>query len=153
VLRGGSRHQGQRDLSLIGISDALFTSRRSIRVRLSKLRELRQLREENAKLKRLVAELSLESHILHEIVPAFERKGGSENCLWTAQSPATECELLEVVKSVECDNAENHAGCINSVGCTPRPRSASATITQAHPREIKPIAIANPINHRPVQGQ
>lgn len=32
------------------------------------LRELRQLREENTKLKRLVANLSLERHILHEIV-------------------------------------------------------------------------------------
>jgi putative transposase len=32
------------------------------------LRELRQLREENAKLKRLVADLSLDRHILQEIV-------------------------------------------------------------------------------------
>ena len=35
---------------------------------LSELRELRQLREENAKLKRLVAELSLDRHMLQEIV-------------------------------------------------------------------------------------
>src|SRR6201997_3165525 len=35
---------------------------------LSELRELRQLREENAKLKRLVADLSLDRHILQEIV-------------------------------------------------------------------------------------
>jgi putative transposase len=35
---------------------------------LSELRELRQLREENAELKRLVADLSLDRHILREIV-------------------------------------------------------------------------------------
>jgi putative transposase len=35
---------------------------------LSELRELRQLREENNKVKRLVADLSLDRHILQEIV-------------------------------------------------------------------------------------
>ena len=35
---------------------------------LSELRELRQLREENGKLKRLVPDLSLDLHILQEIV-------------------------------------------------------------------------------------
>lgn len=35
---------------------------------LSELRELRQLREENGKLKRLVADLSLDRHILQEII-------------------------------------------------------------------------------------
>ncbi|WP_035353668.1 transposase [Edaphobacter aggregans] len=35
---------------------------------LSALRELRQLRGENSKLKRLVADLSLDRHILQEIV-------------------------------------------------------------------------------------
>lgn len=35
---------------------------------LSELRELRQLRDENGKLKRLVADLSLDRHILQEIV-------------------------------------------------------------------------------------
>ena len=35
---------------------------------LSELRELRQLREENAKLKRLAADLSLDRHVLQEIV-------------------------------------------------------------------------------------
>jgi putative transposase len=34
----------------------------------SELRELRQLREENGKLKRLVADLPLDRHILQEIV-------------------------------------------------------------------------------------
>jgi putative transposase len=35
---------------------------------LQELRELRQLREENVKLKRLVADLSLDRHVLQEIV-------------------------------------------------------------------------------------
>jgi putative transposase len=35
---------------------------------LSELRELRQLREENSKLKRLVADLSLDRHILQDVV-------------------------------------------------------------------------------------
>ena len=45
------------------------SGRRSTRgLALNELRELRQLREENAKLKRLVADLSLDRHILQEIV-------------------------------------------------------------------------------------
>jgi putative transposase len=35
---------------------------------LEELRELRQLREENGKLKRLVADLSLDRHILQEVL-------------------------------------------------------------------------------------
>ena len=35
---------------------------------LQELRELRQLRDENTKLKRLVADLSLDRHILQEII-------------------------------------------------------------------------------------
>jgi putative transposase len=35
---------------------------------LSELRELRQLRDENSKLKRLVADLSLDRHVLQEII-------------------------------------------------------------------------------------
>jgi putative transposase len=35
---------------------------------LNELRELRQLREENGKLKRLVADLSLDRHMLQEVV-------------------------------------------------------------------------------------
>lgn len=34
----------------------------------SKQRELRRLREENARLKRLVADLSLDKHILQEVL-------------------------------------------------------------------------------------
>jgi putative transposase len=54
-----------------GISDATFYiwKKKYSGLGLSELRELRQLREENGKLKRLVADLSLDRHILQEIVP------------------------------------------------------------------------------------
>jgi putative transposase len=51
-----------------GISDATFYIRKKKFSGLTELRELRQLREENGKLKRLVADLSLDRHILQEIV-------------------------------------------------------------------------------------
>ena len=53
-----------------GISDATFYiwKKKYSGLALSELRELRQLREENGKLKRLVADLSLDRHILQEIV-------------------------------------------------------------------------------------
>ncbi len=38
------------------------------RLGLTEIRELRPLREENARLKRLVAELTLDKHILGEVV-------------------------------------------------------------------------------------
>ncbi len=38
------------------------------RVGLAELRELRQLRDENARLKRLVADLSLDRHMLQEVL-------------------------------------------------------------------------------------
>ncbi len=53
-----------------GISQQMFYlwKRKYAGLGLSELRELRQLREENAKLKRLVADLSLDRHVLQEIV-------------------------------------------------------------------------------------
>ena len=53
-----------------GISEQTFYTwkRKYAGMGLSELRELRQLREENAKLKRLVADLSLDRHVLQEIV-------------------------------------------------------------------------------------
>jgi putative transposase len=53
-----------------GISEATFYiwKKKYSGLGLSELRELRQLREENGKLKRLVADLSLDRHILQEIV-------------------------------------------------------------------------------------
>jgi putative transposase len=54
----------------VGISEQTFYvwKRKYVGLGLSELRELRQLREENAKLKRLVADLSLDRHMLQEIV-------------------------------------------------------------------------------------
>ena len=53
-----------------GISDATFYiwKKKYARLGLNELRELRQLREENGQLKRLVADLSLNRHILQGIV-------------------------------------------------------------------------------------
>jgi len=53
-----------------GISEATFYiwKKKYSGLGLSELRELRQLREENSKLKHLVADLSLDRHILQEIV-------------------------------------------------------------------------------------
>jgi len=54
----------------VGISEQTFYvwKRKYAGLGLSELRELRQLREEHAKLKRLVADLSLDRHMLQEIV-------------------------------------------------------------------------------------
>ena len=54
----------------VGISEQTFYTwkRKYAGLGLSGLRELRQLREENTKLKRLVADLSLDRHMLQEIV-------------------------------------------------------------------------------------
>ena len=52
----------------VGISENTFYTwkRKYAGIGVSELRELRQLREENARLKRLVADLSLDKHILRE---------------------------------------------------------------------------------------
>ena len=54
----------------LGISEQTFYTwkRKYSGIGLSELRELRQLRDENAKLKKLVADLSLDRHMLQEIV-------------------------------------------------------------------------------------
>jgi putative transposase len=54
----------------MGISEATFYvwKKKYGGLSLTELRELRQLREENAKLKRLVADLTLDRHVLQEIV-------------------------------------------------------------------------------------
>jgi putative transposase len=54
----------------MGISEAIFYvwKKKYGGLSLTELRELRQLREENAKLKRLVADLTLDRHVLQEII-------------------------------------------------------------------------------------
>jgi putative transposase len=54
----------------MGVSQQAFYSwrRRYAGLGLSDLRELRQLREENRKLKTLVADLTLDKHILQEVL-------------------------------------------------------------------------------------
>ena len=53
-----------------GVSEATFYvwKKKYSGLALNELRELRQLRKENGKLKRLVADLSLDRHMLQEIV-------------------------------------------------------------------------------------
>lgn len=54
----------------MGVSEATFYNwkKRHMGMGVTEVRELRQLREENAKLKRLVADLSLDKHILQEVI-------------------------------------------------------------------------------------
>jgi putative transposase len=54
----------------MGVSSQAFYSwkRRFAGMGLSEVRELRQLREENRKLKTLVADLTLDKHILQEVL-------------------------------------------------------------------------------------
>jgi putative transposase len=54
----------------MGVSPQAFYSwkRRYAGLGLNELRELRQLREENKKLKTMVADLSLDKHILQEVL-------------------------------------------------------------------------------------
>lgn len=54
----------------MGVSQQAFYNwkRRYAGVGVSELRELRQLREENRKLKTLVADLTLDKHILQEVL-------------------------------------------------------------------------------------
>ena len=54
----------------LGVSETTFYAwrRKFAGMGVAELRELRQLRDENAKLKRLVADLSLDKHMLQEVL-------------------------------------------------------------------------------------
>src|SRR5882724_11561753 len=74
ILRALRQAEGGTKISDIcrehGISEATYYvwKKKYAGLGVGELRELRQLREENAKLKRLVADLSLDRHMLQEIV-------------------------------------------------------------------------------------
>jgi putative transposase len=71
ALRQGEAGEKVGDICRkIGISEATFYTWRKhyAGLGLEELRELRQLREENGRLKRLVADLSLDRQVLQEIV-------------------------------------------------------------------------------------
>ena len=54
----------------MGVSEASFYvwKKNNGQLGLTEIRELRQLRDENARLKRLVADLTLDKHILGEVI-------------------------------------------------------------------------------------
>jgi len=54
----------------LGVREASFYlwKKKYAKLGLTEIRELRQLRDENARLKRLVADLTLDKHILGEVV-------------------------------------------------------------------------------------
>jgi putative transposase len=68
VAEGGER--ATEICRKLGISEQTFYTwkRKYVGMALSELRELRQLRDENRKLKKLVADLLLDRHMLQEIV-------------------------------------------------------------------------------------
>ena len=71
VLRQGEAGEKGRDICRkVGISEGTYYlwKKQYAGLGINELRELRQLREENGRLKRLVADLSLDRQILQEIV-------------------------------------------------------------------------------------
>ena len=54
----------------LGVSEASFYlwTKKCVKLGLTEIRELRQLRDENARLKRTVADLALDKHIMGEVV-------------------------------------------------------------------------------------
>lgn len=63
----------------VGVSEATFYiwKKKYASLGVSELRELRQLREENGKLKRLVADLTLDKHILAEVIKKSSEAGAT----------------------------------------------------------------------------
>jgi putative transposase len=71
ALKQGTAGQPVADICRqMGISEATYYvwKRRYADLGLLEVRELRQLRDENARLKRLVADLTLDRHVLQEVI-------------------------------------------------------------------------------------
>src|ERR671915_580772 len=71
----------------LGVSQATFYvwKKKYGKLRVSELRECRQLRDENARLKRLVADLTLDKHILSEVIrkmygPSRDARCSTSDC-------------------------------------------------------------------------
>ena len=73
----------------LGVSDATFYAwkKKYAHLGVSELRRLRQLEEENNRLKRLVADLSLDKHMLAEALR--KHRNSRAGCLW--EGPMGEC--------------------------------------------------------------
>jgi len=71
ALKQGTAGQPVADICRqMGISEATYYvwKKRYADLGLLEVRELRQLRDENARLKRLVADLTLDRHVLQEVI-------------------------------------------------------------------------------------
>jgi hypothetical protein len=71
---------------------------------LSELRELRQLRDENGKLKRLVADLSLDRHIWQEIVAKSSK---ASSAVRTGRMGAERAPVKSAARG-EADSSRSH---------------------------------------------
>ena len=104
----------------MGVSEATFYlwKKRYGNLGLLEVRELRQLRDENARLKRLVADLTLDRHILQEVVKKrFSSRSSTRHCtigtglLSTERTAivsadrATRCDLVLPVSSARSERA------------------------------------------------
>jgi len=98
-----------------GISGATFYiwKKKYSGLGLSELRELRQLREENSKLKHLVADLSLDRHMLQEIV----RKSSEVSCQRRQLGQWTQLAVPLAAVSVGCEQADDRAKAMAMTFC------------------------------------
>ena len=73
----------------LGVSEASFYlwKKKYGKLGMTEIRELRQLRDENARLKRLVADLTLDKHILCEVVKK-KSEAGTTSCAGPVDSGA-----------------------------------------------------------------
>lgn len=97
----------------LGISQATFYNwkKQYAGLGVQELRELRQLREENGRLKRIVADLTLDRQILQEIVSDYAMNGAKVAAALTAAAS----ERGGLPESITCDNSSEFAGRVMEV--------------------------------------